>query len=161
MVWKPQALTPTEGGFTGERMIVGKVMTGLIGAIYLENGAAAAKSFIRKHIISRHVDMSVHVSLLYAMQKLQRITEKLNRPRPIARLLKESGRQSVNPVFLVGIYSGNDKIGEGYGSSLQMAQTRAAKDALLSYFLKETKEMEHDEFSDEDEDKITFFDQTA
>lgn len=39
-------------------------------------------------------------------------------------LLKETGRISENPIFIVGMYSGVDKIGEGYGSSLKMAETR-------------------------------------
>lgn len=40
------------------------------------------------------------------------------------RLLKETGRFSVSPVFVVGIYSGQDKLGEGFGSSLSMAEFR-------------------------------------
>ncbi len=39
-------------------------------------------------------------------------------------LLKETGRISENPIFIVGMFSGVDKIGEGYGSSLKMAETR-------------------------------------
>jgi dsRNA-specific ribonuclease len=39
-------------------------------------------------------------------------------------LLKETGRQSHAPVFIVGMYSGFEKIGEGYGSSLKMAENR-------------------------------------
>jgi large subunit ribosomal protein L44 len=39
-------------------------------------------------------------------------------------LIKETGRHSASPVFIVGMYSGFEKIGEGYGSSLQMAETR-------------------------------------
>jgi large subunit ribosomal protein L44 len=41
-----------------------------------------------------------------------------------ARLLKETGRLSNSPVFVVGIYSGADKLGEGFGSSLKMAEYR-------------------------------------
>lgn len=40
------------------------------------------------------------------------------------RLLKETGRFSNSPVFVVGIYSGADKLGEGFGSSLKMAEFR-------------------------------------
>lgn len=40
------------------------------------------------------------------------------------RLLKETGRFSNSPVFVVGIYSGQDKLGEGFGSSLKMAEYR-------------------------------------
>ena len=40
------------------------------------------------------------------------------------RLLKETGRFSNSPVFVVGIFSGADKLGEGFGSSLKMAEFR-------------------------------------
>lgn len=91
------------------------------------------------------------------MVKLFRITEKLGRKRPIARLLKESGRLSISPVFVVGIYSGLDKIGEGYGSSLAMSEERAAKDALANYYMKELEELTDEELVGSEEE-ITFFD---
>ena len=40
------------------------------------------------------------------------------------RLLKETGRLSISPVFVVGIYSGGEKLGEGFGSSLKIAEFR-------------------------------------
>ena len=45
------------------------------------------------------------------------------------RLLKETGRFSNSPIFVVGIYSGADQLGEGFGSSLRMAEYRVS-----SYF---------------------------
>jgi large subunit ribosomal protein L44 len=53
-------------------------------------------------------------------------------------LLKETGRLSISPVFVVGVYSGADKLGEGFGSSLKMAEFRAAEDALLRLYLTRT-----------------------
>jgi large subunit ribosomal protein L44 len=40
------------------------------------------------------------------------------------RILKESGRLSEKPVYLVGMFTGTEKIGEGFGSSLAMAEER-------------------------------------
>jgi dsRNA-specific ribonuclease len=40
------------------------------------------------------------------------------------RLLRESGRTSNSPIYVVGIFSGIDKLGEGFGSSLKMAEYR-------------------------------------
>lgn len=54
---------------------------------------------------------------------------------PFRRLLKETGRLSNSPIFVVGIYSGLDKLGEGFGSSLKMAEYRAAEDALHRLYL--------------------------
>lgn len=69
--------------------------------------------------------------------------------------MKETGRFSAAPVFVVGIYSGRDKLGEGFGSSLNMAEFRvrilspvpsdrpltqfqAAEDALQRLYLTRT-----------------------
>ena len=40
------------------------------------------------------------------------------------RLLKETGRLSKEPIFVVGIYSAELKIGEGFGKSLRIAENR-------------------------------------
>jgi len=42
------------------------------------------------------------------------------------RLLRESGRASNSPIYVVGIFSGVDKLGEGFGSSLKMAEYRVS-----------------------------------
>lgn len=55
---------------------------------------------------------------------LARTVSRFGRERPISRLLKETGRLSNSPMFVVGIYSGADKLGEGFGTSLKMAEYR-------------------------------------
>ncbi|KAG8716406.1 hypothetical protein FRC11_013389 [Ceratobasidium sp. 423] len=60
---------------------------------------------------------------------------KYQREPPISRLLQESGRQSNSPIFIVGIFSGEDKLGEGFGSSLKIAEYRAAEDAMHRLYL--------------------------
>lgn len=44
------------------------------------------------------------------------------------------------PVFIVGVFSGEEKLGEGYGSSLKEAKARAASDALLKWYCYEPTE---------------------
>jgi large subunit ribosomal protein L44 len=63
---------------------------------------------------------------------------KMHRERPVSRLIRETGRMSISPTFVVGVYSGVDKLGEGFGSSLRMAEFRAAEDALLRLYLTRT-----------------------
>ena len=48
----------------------------------------------------------------------------INYLKSLNRLLKETGRLSNSPMFVVGIFSGADKRGEGFGSSLKMAEYR-------------------------------------
>jgi large subunit ribosomal protein L44 len=69
---------------------------------------------------------------------LMETVTKFGRERPKSRLLKETGRFSNSPIFVVGIYSGADKLGEGFGSSLKMAEYRAAEDALHRLYLTRT-----------------------
>lgn len=54
---------------------------------------------------------------------------------PTTRILAETGRLSIAPIFVLGVYSGSLKLGEGYGSSLAMAEFRACEDALRRIYL--------------------------
>lgn len=85
-----------------------------------------------------------------------RITEKLGKKRPIARILKESGRHSNNAIFVVGIFIESEKISEGYGDSLAMAEIRATKRALEDHFLQVVKDIKLPSL-DLDEEEVTFF----
>ena len=51
------------------------------------------------------------------------------------RMLKESGRDTNLPIFIVGAFSGPRKLGEGFGSSIAMAHRRAQEDALRRIYL--------------------------
>jgi len=42
---------------------------------------------------------------------------------------------SAHPTFIIGAFSGSTKLGEGFGSSLRMAEWRASEDALRRGFL--------------------------
>ena len=44
--------------------------------------------------------------------------------------MRESGRASNSPIYVVGIFSGVDKLGEGFGSSLKMAEYRVSNSEL-------------------------------
>ncbi|KAI8909690.1 hypothetical protein EDD86DRAFT_190506 [Gorgonomyces haynaldii] len=100
----------------------------IVGAIYTELGPKETRSFVKKHVLGRAVDVQaiadVHLKLGNPRRLLKQLAQKLGQPQPVARLLKETGRESVAPVFIVGMYSGVHKIGEGHGSSLKMAETR-------------------------------------
>ncbi len=51
------------------------------------------------------------------------------------RLLAESGRHSLSPIFNVGLFLPSGlKLSEGHGTSLRMAEHRAAVNALVSIY---------------------------
>ena len=72
------------------------------------------------------MDVSGFVKMEEPKRVLAALMKKLDRPFPVTRLLKETGRLSTSPVFIVGVFSGPLKLGEGYGSSIKMAETRVS-----------------------------------
>lgn len=50
---------------------------------------------------------------------------------PVSRLIAETGRLSQTPVFVVGVWSGETKLGEGTGSAIRMAEFRVSVDVVL------------------------------
>lgn len=107
----------------------------VMGAVYLHAGRAAAKRFFEQHIISRHLDVSSLFNFSEATRDLARLCARENYEAPIAKIISETGRRSRHPVFVVGIYSGKDKLGEGAGASLVEARTRAAVASLKAWYL--------------------------
>lgn len=53
----------------------------------------------------------------------------------MARVISETGRLSRHPVFVVGVFSGRDKLGEAAGASLNEARFKASIKALKSWYL--------------------------
>ncbi|KAI0792111.1 60S ribosomal protein L3 [Abortiporus biennis] len=107
----------------------------LTGLVYQERSLLGARSFVHKFFLSRDIDLRSMIKFRDPKLALQETVNKYGRERPVSRLLKETGRFSNSPVFVVGIYSGADKLGEGFGSSLKMAEFRAAEDSLLRLYL--------------------------
>lgn len=107
----------------------------LVGAIALHAGRPAARDFIQSHILSRHLELSALFAFKEPVRELARLCQRENFEHPVARMLSETGRHSRTPVFVVGIFSGNDKLGEGSGPSLGEARTRASIAALKSWYL--------------------------
>ncbi|KAI9209748.1 ribonuclease III domain-containing protein [Polychytrium aggregatum] len=144
---------------TVSRHVVARVFQGLVGALYVEKGPKVTREFIQAHLLSRKINVEAHLKLVYPKTVLANILREKNKPPAVARLLKETGRQSASPVFVVGVYSGLEKLGEGFGSSLDMAEFRAARDALQKNFLVEVESANLP--SAIDEDGISFFEKSA
>ncbi|KAL1305291.1 hypothetical protein AAFC00_002196 [Neodothiora populina] len=107
----------------------------LFGALYLHAGGAAAKSFHTSHILSRHLPLHSLFAFKHPTRDLSRLCQREGFESPVARLLSETGRHSRSPVFIVGVYSGEEKLGEGEGASLDEARVRAAANAMRSWYL--------------------------
>ncbi|KAI1201354.1 ribonuclease III [Nemania serpens] len=108
---------------------------GVVGAIYLYCGSEAAKTFIKSHVLSRQLDLSNLFNFKLPQRELTRLCARENFEKPVARLLSETGRLTRTPVFVVGIYSGHDQLGEATGPSLDSAKIAASINALKSWYL--------------------------
>ena len=93
-----------------------------------------AENFIRDHILSRKLDVTKLFQFEHPTRELARLCEREGLMRPVSKLLAESGRLSKAPVFIIGVFSGDEKLGEGVGASLKEAKARAASDALMKWY---------------------------
>lgn len=107
----------------------------VVGAVYLHGGRKAAKRFFREHILSRQLDVGKLFEFRQPTRDLSRLCAREGFESPVARILSETGRASRHPVFVVGVFSGKDKLGEGAGGSLDEARIKAAIAALKGWYL--------------------------
>lgn len=107
----------------------------LIAAIYLHAGKKAAYNFFKAHILSRHLDVSKLFEFRQPTRDLSKLCAREGFESPVARMLSETGRKSRTPVFVVGVFAGKDKLGEGSGGSMDEARIRAAIAALKGWYL--------------------------
>lgn len=108
----------------------------IIGGLYTHCGEPACKEFINHHILSRKLPLEEMFQFNKPTRELVRLCEKLDFEHPIQiRLMAETGRLSSHAIYVVGVFSGTEKLGEGVGSSLNEAKTRAVVNALMGYYL--------------------------
>ena len=98
---------------------------------------AATRGFIHSYLLSRRLDLASLLKFHDPKRVLSATCKKYGKPAPQSRMIAETGRLSINPVFVVGVYSGAVKLGEGTGSSIRMAEYHAAEDALRRLYLSE------------------------
>ena len=125
---------PVSSGTTLERAST-SFARAVLGAVQAHAGARAAKTFFHAHALSRQLSLSSLFEFRQPTRDLSRLCAREGFEGPVARLLSETGRHSRAPVFVVAVYSGRDKLGEGAGASLDEARTRAAVAALKGWYL--------------------------
>ncbi|KAI8383990.1 ribonuclease III domain-containing protein [Blakeslea trispora] len=124
----------------GQSTVMADCFNALVGALYQEQGQEAAKKFVHDFILSRDYDVRPSIKVKEPKRHLSALLRQLNKQPAASRLVSETGRASSAPVFVVGVFSGEEKLGEGFGSSLKMAEFRACQDALISFYGQEQKD---------------------
>ena len=107
----------------------------VFGALYLYSGERSMQSFHKAHILSRHLPLHTLFKFKNPIMDLARLCDREGLEPPVARLISETGRKTRSPVFVVGVYSGREKLGEDAGASLAEGRARAAAQALRSWYL--------------------------
>lgn len=116
--------------------IMANAFEAVTGAIYLEKGYDEASKFIHKHILSTLPEILRTGAWRDPKSYIQELMQKYDNITPIYRVLDEAGPDH-DKVFTLGIYSGEQLIAQGKGSSKQNAQQEAAKKAIEIYLDKE------------------------
>jgi ribonuclease III len=110
--------------------ILANAVEALIGAIYLDQGYAAAEQFVSTFVITKLDHILKNQLYIDAKTRFQELSQEKMGITPIYRVLKETGPDH-NKTFVVGIYLGDELIASGAGSSKQEAQMEAAAAALV------------------------------
>lgn len=101
----------------------------LVGAIYLDQGLSAAKSFIEKTIFPLTADIVAKKLWLDAKSAFQEKAQEHEGVTPAYETLREEGPDH-DKTFVVGVYIGRSLIAQGVGQSKQEAEQEAARKAL-------------------------------
>ncbi len=111
--------------------ILANAMEALIGAIYLDGGIEAAKTFIHRFILS-HLDYILKNRLyLDPKSRFQEKAQEVVGITPHYKVMSETGPDH-NKLFEVGLYLGEDLVAVGHGTSKQEAQVAAATQGLAN-----------------------------
>ena len=134
-------------------LALSRFASSLIGAVHLHAGRKSSRLFFLNHFLSRHLDVHRMFDFKQPTRDLANLCRREDLDPPVARIFSETGRKSRHPVFVVGVFSGREKLGEAEGSSLDEARTRAAVRALKGWYLYspvEVKSMSETEDKGED-----------
>ena len=104
----------------------------VVGAIYLDKGYGAAKSFITKSILVTFKQILKTGSWLDAKSHLQEVAQSKDGHTPVYRVLSEEGPDH-EKTFTVGVFVDGKLKGTGTGPSKQTGQQKAAEAALKAY----------------------------
>ncbi len=111
------------------QVILANALEAVIGAIYLDQGYEVAKDFITREVLVELPNIINQGAYLDPKSKLQEIVQEKRGITPAYAVMSETGPDH-NKVFLVGVFLGKEKVGEGSGPSKQEAEVSAAENAL-------------------------------
>jgi ribonuclease-3 len=110
-------------------VILADAFEAIIGAIYLDQGYAAAEAFIAKNLFGKLDDVIAKRSYQDAKSRFQELAQEKKGTTPRYETLSEVGPDHAK-LFTVGVFIDKDEIARGEGQSKQEAEQAAAEKAL-------------------------------
>lgn len=120
------------GSDRAREQILANSYEAVVGAIYLDAGYEAAKSFIQNSLLTTFVDILESGSWQDPKSVLQELVQSKDSYTPIYKVISEVGPDH-DKTFTVGVFVDGDLKGQGNGPSKQAAQVAAAQAALRGY----------------------------
>lgn len=111
------------------QFIIANAVEAVIGAIYLDQGYEQAKEFVLKNIISLIDAIVSSGALVDAKSLFQERAQEQKGITPAYQIVRETGPDH-DKQFVVGVFLNEAMIASGEGSSKQIAEQDAAKNAL-------------------------------
>ena len=111
--------------------ILANTFEALLGAIYLELGLEVATDFINKNLVPLFVEELKSGPPKDAKSHLQELAQTKTKQSPKYKILGTTGPDHAKQ-FSVGVFLEGKQIGEGEGSSKQVAEEAAATKALVT-----------------------------
>ncbi|TIA87531.1 hypothetical protein E3P99_03113 [Wallemia hederae] len=130
--WKRES----ELGTTLHEDAMASVTKSIVGLLLKKGGVEKAHHFVKAFFLSRNLDLRSLLKFENPVTVISQTAAKFGYSGVDVKLLKETGRYTQSPVYIVGVFADNDiQLGEGFGSSLKMAKYRAATNALHQLYL--------------------------
>lgn len=111
------------------QIILANAFEALLGALYLDQGYAAAEAFVAAHLFPKLEGVIENRSWQDAKSRLQEMAQEKESVTPTYRTVSESGPDH-DKQFTVGVFLKEAEAGRGTGKSKQEAEQQAAQAAL-------------------------------
>jgi len=121
-----------KAGGRSRDIILANAFEALIGALYLDGNIKATEKFIAKFVISKLKEILEKQLYIDAKSRFQELVQEKMGITPHYQVISEFGPDH-SKSFTIGAYMADKLVGEGSGSSKQLAQQAAAADALENW----------------------------
>ncbi len=118
-----------KGGGRKNGAILADTFEAVLGAVYLDQGLAAAKKVLARYLFPRIEEQNNRLGSLDYKSSLQEFTQEQSHQSPTYKVLAESGPDHAKH-FSVGVFLATTELARGEGKSKQEAEQDAARLAL-------------------------------